>query len=49
VLRVDAEGGLLLNINVGTHPREREADLAQVGWSVARVWLDIDEAVIGPR
>ena len=49
VLRLDDRGGLALSINVGPHPREREANLAQVGWSIERVWLDIDAAVVQVR
>ncbi|MBA3485010.1 MAG: hypothetical protein H0T51_24705 [Pirellulales bacterium] len=46
MLQLDDRGGLLLNINVGPHPREATAALAEVGWNVKRVWLDVDEAVI---
>jgi hypothetical protein len=48
-LRLDGEGGLLLTINVGPHPREHEADIAKVGWSITRVWLDVDAAMIERR
>jgi hypothetical protein len=48
-LRLDAEGGLRLNINVGPHPLEQEADIAKVGWSIKRVWLDVDAATIERR
>jgi hypothetical protein len=46
---LDDRGGLLLNINVGRHPREEEADLAKSGWNIDRAWLDVNEAVIQPR
>jgi hypothetical protein len=46
---LDDRGGLLLNINVGRHPREQEANLAQSGWHIDRAWLDVNEAVVQPR
>ena len=46
LLQLDAQGGLLLNIDVGTHPHESDASLAKVGWKIDKVWLEIDEAVV---
>jgi hypothetical protein len=43
---LDDRGGLRLNINVGRHPREEVADLAQSGWRIDRAWLDVNEALI---
>jgi hypothetical protein len=45
-LQLDPGGGLLLTIDVGRHPREQQADIAKVGWSIKRVWLDVDVAKI---
>jgi hypothetical protein len=48
-LGLDNRGGLLLNVNVGRHPQEKEANLTRVGWHIDRVWLDVDEAIVQPQ
>ncbi|MCC6492715.1 MAG: hypothetical protein IT424_06820 [Pirellulales bacterium] len=49
MLGLDSTGGLRVNINVSSHPREQEANISKVGWSVQNVWLDIDAARTSPR
>ena len=44
-LAIDAQGGLLLNINVGPHPKEETANVATVGWKIERVSLEVTGVV----
>ena len=47
-LVIDALGGLLLNINVGPHPKEDTANVATVGWRIERMSLEV-KGVVGEQ